>query len=75
MPIIFMNEKARKQLLENGIAYTLRQHARKTKGKDWATDKRGGKKIADVYIKLERRASICDLMPFIGQSGFNSLDE
>ena len=57
MVMIFSNEKVREYLLENGLVYTYRKNHRKTPdgirpqiGRDWATDKRGGKKIADIYI-------------------------
>jgi len=57
MVMIFANPLVRAHLLEQGLVYTFRQHHEKTDdgirlkvGKDWATDKRGGKKIADINI-------------------------
>lgn len=57
MVMIFANKRVREYLLENGRVYTYRKNHRKTPdgirsqiGGDWATDKRGGKKIADIYI-------------------------
>ncbi len=57
MVMIFSNKKVRDYLLSNGLVYTYRKNHRKTPdgirpqvGKDWATDKRTGKKIADIYI-------------------------
>jgi len=49
MVIIFQEEKAREFLLEKGYVVTARARKRKT-GFDWMTDRRGGKKIADVHI-------------------------
>jgi len=63
MVIIFSNEKARSQLLNEGHVYTIRKNRRKQFIKmpedkqrmgygviDWATDHRGGKKICDVIV-------------------------
>jgi len=63
MVIIFSNEKARNQLLNEGVVYTFRKNRRKQFEKmpehrqrqgfavtDWATDKRMGKKITNVII-------------------------
>lgn len=57
MVMIFANEKVREYLLEHGLVYTYRKNHQKTPngirpqiGKDWATDKRTGKKIADIFI-------------------------
>ncbi len=57
MVIIFAHEKVREYLLKHGLIYTFRKYHKKTAdgirpqiGKDWATDKRCGKKIADVEI-------------------------
>jgi len=57
MVMIFNHPRVRGYLLENGLVYTFRKHHKKTPdgirpqiGKDWATDKRCGKKIADVKI-------------------------
>ena len=57
MVMIFQNEKVREFLLEYGAVYTFRKHHKKTAdgirpqiGRDWATDRRTGKKIADIKI-------------------------
>ena len=57
MVMIFANEKVRKYLLEHGLVYTFRSYHKKTVdgirpqiGRDWATDRRTGKKIADINI-------------------------
>ena len=59
MVMIFSNKKVRDYLLSNGLVYTYRKNHRKTGdgirpqvGKDWATDKRTGKKIADIFITV-----------------------
>ncbi|MBA7602424.1 hypothetical protein ES703_09513 [subsurface metagenome] len=57
MVMIFAHEKVREYLLEHGMVYTFRTHHKKTAdgirpqvGRDWATDRRTGKKIADIFI-------------------------
>lgn len=57
MVMIFANKKVRDYLLSQGTVYTYRKTHRKTLdgirpqiGKDWATDRRGGTKIADIFI-------------------------
>ncbi len=57
MVMIFANPKVRNYLLENGVVYSYRKHHKKTldgvrpqTGKDWATDRRKGRKIADINI-------------------------
>lgn len=59
MVMIFANEKVREYLLEHGMVYTYRKNHPKTStgiraqvGRDWATDKRGGKKMADIFITV-----------------------
>jgi len=37
--------------LDEGVVYTFRWKQRKQVGKDWANEKRGGKKIAVVFIE------------------------
>ena len=55
--MIFAHPRVRAYLLEHGIVYSYRKDHPKTSngvrkqiGDDWATDKRTGKKIADIYI-------------------------
>ncbi len=57
MVMIFAQDNVREYLLEHGLVYTFRKHHKKTAdglrprtGRDWITDKRNGKKIADIYI-------------------------
>ena len=51
MVIIFSIKRVREFLLRNGFVYTLRLN-RKQFGKDWMTDRRGGKWICDVWVEL-----------------------
>jgi len=74
MTIIFRHEKPRKQLLEKGVVYTIRRHPRSRLGRDWATDRRDGEKIANVYISLVGCFPAEDLTPYVAQSGFETLD-
>ena len=55
--MIFNQPRVRAYLLEHGLVYTYRKHHEKTAdgvrlqtGRDWATDKRCGKKIADILV-------------------------
>lgn len=57
MVMIFAHGKVRAYLLEHSLVYTYRKYHSKTQdgihpqiGEDWATDKRCGKKIADIFI-------------------------
>jgi len=54
MVIIFQNRQVLEYLLEHGKVYTYRKgfERRKRIGRDWATDRRCGKKIADVGIRV-----------------------
>lgn len=49
-PIIFAEEKARRQLLDEGVVYTFRTSDRTT-GETWARASRTGSKIADVVVE------------------------
>jgi len=51
MVMIFKSKKALNFLLTHGEVYTLRPKRRK-EGRDWITDRRGGKKIANVEVEL-----------------------
>lgn len=75
MVIIFQSEKARSFLLENGFVYTFRVHRRKRTGRDWMTDKRGGRKIADVFIEEIGCFRPTGLLPYVEYSGFDSYRE
>ncbi len=88
MVLIFKSQKALNFLLENGEVYTLRPKIRK-EGRDWITNKRGGRKIADAEVKLigvcattNRRlvveidtGSIKSLEDYVEKSGFSSVEE
>jgi len=57
MVMIFNYKIVRDFLLEHGVVYTFRSHHKKTAdgirlqiGRDWATDRRTGKKIADINV-------------------------
>ena len=59
MVMIFSHPLVREFLVDHGVVYTYRKHHKKTAdgvrpqvGKDWATDRRTGKKIADIYITV-----------------------
>jgi hypothetical protein len=68
--MIFANEKARRQLLEKGVVYTFRVH-RHTEGRDWATDRRRGKKICDINVEFIKKVDFKEeLMPYVDESGF-----
>jgi len=78
MVMIFASEKARTQLLEEGCVYTVRTRPHR-EGFDWATDKRGSKKICDIHIQLRAQLALCDLentLPrYLHGSGFASVRE
>lgn len=73
--IIFSNHKARERLLKKGIVYTFRVRRRRKLGRDWATDRYGGKKICNVMVFEVGSYAPKQLYPFVKESGFNSLDE
>jgi len=76
MVMIFKSEKARKFLLEHGIVVSFRKNRRKTNlGKDWLTDKRGGKKIGDILVIELGEFEVEKLEPFVSISGFKNLQE
>jgi hypothetical protein len=78
--IIFSNVKARNQLLNKGEVITIRQYQRGV-GRGWATNKRGGSKIADVHITFIREfdggkpVTPADLAPYLEKTGFGSAAE
>jgi len=74
MVISFSVEEARDQLMNTGTVYTFRWKKRKRTGKNWANEKRGGKKIADVFIDEPRLIeTVSDLTLYVSQSGFNNV--
>ena len=75
MVIIFQSEKPRRFLLKNGVVFTFRLHRREPVGRDWMTDKRGGRKIADVEVEEVGYFNSLDLDPYVAYSGFSSVEE
>ncbi len=76
MVISFSVPKARKRLMKKGVVVTFRSKRRKQLGQTWCNLKRGGKKIADVYIiEIGHITSSHDLMRHVPRSGFDSLNE
>jgi len=81
MVMIFANEHALNYLLEHGIVYSYRKYHKKTPdgvrpqtGKDWITDRRTGKKIADVFITVMEPMDALNmgrvLSKYVRESGF-----
>jgi len=76
MVMIFSSEKAREQLRTMGEVITFRLKKRKVVGFDWATDKRGGKKLFNIFVEEERESiAPIDLEDYVEYSGFKSLKE
>ena len=87
MVLIFKSSKALSYLLNHGCVYTLRAKKRR-EGRDWVTNKRGGKKIANVLIKYVGEVKISEtgstvltkcgvrlLEEYVCRSGFWSEEE
>lgn len=77
MVIIFQNEKALQQLLNKGTAYTFRTHEHLICN-DYVTNKRGGKKIAEVKVTKVIPIKTIDentLKPYVQESGFPTTEE
>jgi hypothetical protein len=75
MVMLFMNEIVRKFLLAQGYVYTFRVKRHKL-GRDWATEKRTGKKLCDITIQEERPILDGDeLQQFAHGSGFETGEE
>jgi hypothetical protein len=79
---IFQVKEAREQLLNKGVVITFRAYNDRLKlGNDWATDKRCGKKICNIYKSLiencphENMIEVSDLNPYVPLSGFKSLED
>ena len=76
MVIIFMSEKARNLLLCWGMVFTFRTIKRMKVGKDWMTDRRRGKKIADVDVEYIKRLEPSELEgQYLKYSGFETKKE
>jgi len=74
MPIQFVDDRARGHLLKHGQVYTFRTRKRKRVGRDWACEKRGSPKFADVRITFVREvkdALFGALKPYAKHSGFD----
>jgi len=81
MVISFSVRQAREQLLNKGVVYTYRWTRRAFFRKGlgsmehtWANAKRGGKKIADVWIEEEGQMDPGCLDPYFSKSGFRDLE-
>jgi len=75
MVMLFMNARVRNLLLSKGYVYTFRVKRHKT-GKDWATEKRTGKKLCNIRIQDERPIlDASQLQQFVSASGFKTLEE
>jgi hypothetical protein len=75
MVMIFGSKKAREYLLKNGVVYSFRSKQRKDTGKNWITDKRGGKKLNNVEIEEVGSMSMYLLGDYVYASGFQTLIE
>ena len=82
MVMIFAHPKVRAYLLEHGLVYTFRKNHKKTPdgirpqiGKDWATDRRTGNKIADINITPMESVNGINmaqvLIKYVLESGFH----
>jgi len=76
MVMIFNSEKAREQLRTMGEVVTFRLKERKVLGKDWVANKRGGKKIFEIFVDIEaKHITPCELEDYVENSGFETLKE
>lgn len=79
MVIIFQNKKARDFLLRRRFVYSFRKVDSKYRFYDWMTDKRGGKKIADVLVNLYDGVFCSPIEEVLGKyvtkSGFKTVGE
>ena len=76
MVMIFNSEKSREQLRTMGEVVTFRLKERKVLGNDWATDKRGGKEIFEIFVDIEvEHIAPCELGDYVDNSGFKTLKE
>jgi len=75
-PIIFMEKKVLDFLKKRRFVFTFRAKKR-AEGKTWMTNKRFGKKLGTVEVKLltEIEPTREKLSPYLRGSGFDSLDE
>jgi len=76
MVMIFNSEKAREQLRVVGEVVTFRLKERKVLGNDWGTNKRGGKKLFEIFVEIEEEhIAPCELGDYVENSGFGTLEE
>jgi len=75
MVMIFQSRKALNHLLQHGVVFTFRAQRRREVGRDWVTDRRGGRKIADVTVEEEGAFAPHGLELYAEFSGFNTLQE
>ena len=76
MVMIFSSKKALEHIRTMGGVVTFRLKERKVLGNDWVTDRRGGKKLFDVFVDIEEEEIIPDdLDDYVEDSGFKSLKE
>lgn len=76
MVISFSVKESSDQLMNKGVVYTFRWKKRKKTGKNWANEKRGGKKITDVFIDEPRLIeTLSDLDLYVSKSGFKTRKE
>ncbi|MCK4526173.1 hypothetical protein KAW18_02280 [candidate division WOR-3 bacterium] len=76
MVMIFSSKKALEQLRTMGEVVTFRLKKRKVLGDDWVADRRGGRKLYDVFVDIQEENIIPDdLDDYIEGSGFKSLKE
>lgn len=74
-PIIFANETARSQLVDEGIVTSFRTRDRTT-GDTWWRESRTGEKRGDVHVEKVARVrspiTVQQLGPYADRSGFDS---
>ena len=75
MVMIFQSEKARRFLLENGVVFTFRAKRRKKLGRDWITDRRGGRKNSRHPSGGRGKVQASRSGLYVEYSGFSTLEE
>ena len=75
MVMVFRSRRALNHLLQHGVAFTFRPRRRRKVGRDWVTDRRGGRKMADVVVEEEGEFAPGDLELYVEYSGFSALQE
>ena len=75
-PIVFADEDARRQLVEEGDVVTFRT-SKRTTGDTWWRESRTGPKQGDCRVELEGPVDPSDksiLMPYYREAGFESVE-